>query len=58
MDSNFKATFMTIDARKTIVLVDPYSSGHHITYAKYAVLAAKKSGFIVILICNKEMASY
>lgn len=39
-----------------IILIDPFSSGHHIEYVKNAIDAAKKSNLSITLICNEEMS--
>ena len=41
--------------RKTIALIDPYSSGHHIEYARHAIKAARIIGYKILIICNADM---
>ena len=42
---------------KKIALIDPFSTGHHVDYAKNAIAAAKKANMEILLICNEKMAT-
>lgn len=42
---------------KRIILVDPFSTGHHIDYARNVILAAKEANLKVTLICNNSMSN-
>jgi len=42
-------------AIETIILVDPFSTGHHIEYARLAIKSARNAGLRIILVCNEEM---
>ncbi|MGE6567071.1 glycosyltransferase [Shewanella vesiculosa] len=43
--------------RKNIVLVDPFSTGHHIDYATNVIKSAIKSNMSITLICNSNMSN-